>query len=203
MTGIIQQCPDSFVRIYDDIGLITNQLTRRDRVYDDSGAVFLSHLSRQPKEISKMTADLAREFDGASAATIETDFREFIDDLEADSYVVTGPTTDELLRKMPRFSYQMANPKTTPLTHFDKGHESLSDTTDLMAAHFRQHPRVFGFQMEVTSCCNERCQHCYLPHGRTMATMETSLALDILDQLGAMGTVGVTCLLYTSDAADE
>lgn len=192
LMSMLQQCNDSFIRIYDDIGLITNQLTKRDRVYDDSGVAFLSRLSRQPKPISKIVSDLVREFQGVSFSTLEADYREFVADLEADGFVVTGQTTTELARKTPRFSYGMANPKTTPLTCIDAGLEMLGDTTDLMASHFRQHPRIFGFQMEVTSRCNERCQHCYLPHGRTMATFDTLLALDILDQLGAIGTVGVT-----------
>ena len=201
MMSMLQQCCDSFVRIYDDIGLITNQLTKCDRAYDDSGLAFLSRISRQPTPISEIVVGLAREFQGVSASTLEEDFREFAADLEADGFVVTGRTTEELADKMPHFSYQMANPKTLPLTRIDAGHAPLNDTADVMAAHFRKHPRIFGFQMEVTSRCNERCRHCYLPHGRTMATLNTAMALDILDQLVPMGTVGVTvsggeCLLH-------
>ena len=40
---------DSFVRSFGDVGYITNQLTRRDRVYDVNGRVFLERLSRRPK----------------------------------------------------------------------------------------------------------------------------------------------------------
>jgi len=198
---MFQLCADSFVRIFGDIGLVTNQLTKRDRVYDDSGAVFLATLGRQPKQIADIVADLAGEFSDAPVATLETDFREFAADLEADGFVVTGRTPAELALNMPRFSYQMANPKTMPLTRIDISPTPLTSTAEFMAEHFRKNPRVFGFQMEVTARCNERCQHCYLPHERDMAEMETVLALDILDQLVPMGTVSVTisggeCLLH-------
>ncbi|MCX6998148.1 MAG: PqqD family peptide modification chaperone [Kiritimatiellaeota bacterium] len=192
---------DSFVRIFGTIGLITNQLTKRDRVYDDSGAMFLAKLSRQPKQIADIVADLAREFGDVPVATLEADFREFAADLETDGFVVSGRTPAELDREMPRFSYQMTNPKTMPLTRIDMSQTPLTSTAEFMAEHFRKIPRVFGLQMEVTARCNERCQHCYLPHDRNMAEMETSLALDILDQLVPMGTVSVTisggeCLLH-------
>ena len=41
---LIRLSKNSFTRIYDDgtLGYITNQLTRHDRTYTESGAVFLS-----------------------------------------------------------------------------------------------------------------------------------------------------------------
>jgi radical SAM protein with 4Fe4S-binding SPASM domain len=104
-------------------------------------------------------------------------------------------------RKDPVFTYGMENPKTAPLTPIDMSHPAFKDTTEILMPYFKEHPFIFNLQIEVTSRCNERCRHCYLPHHREMADMDTRLALDILDQAAEMKTLTCTlsggeCLLH-------
>lgn len=51
---------DSFVRSFGDIGYITNQRTKQDRIYDASGKIFLQQLSRKPKSTDDITDSLTR-----------------------------------------------------------------------------------------------------------------------------------------------
>ena len=48
---LIRQSKNTFIRIYDNgqLGYITNQLTRHDRTYSESGAYFLQQITRVPK----------------------------------------------------------------------------------------------------------------------------------------------------------
>jgi MoaA/NifB/PqqE/SkfB family radical SAM enzyme len=58
--------------------------------------------------------------------------------------------------------------------------------------YFRKHPKIFASQIDVTSHCNFTCRHCYYPPERHSVVLETALALDVLDQLSALGTLVVT-----------
>lgn len=191
---------DSFVRSFGDVGYITNQLTRQDRVYDVNGRAFLERLGRRPKPMEAIVGELAGVYPFATPEELERDFLEFADGLEREGYVVSGRTERDIAEKMPAFSYSMADGKTRPRTEYDFQHPARS-TTDFFQAFFRERPQIFSFQMELTSRCNERCRHCYLPGPRALHDLETPLVMDVMDQLAEMGTLGLTlsggeCLLH-------
>ena len=64
---------DTFIRIYDDIGYITNKSDFSDRVVDSSGAVFLKALSRIPKTLEELCKDIANNFINVSLADLVND----------------------------------------------------------------------------------------------------------------------------------
>ena len=132
-------------------------------------------------------------FVDVSQDVISQDFHEFINDLEEDAFVVTGYSADELDRKEPYFSYAVEKPKTIAINFMQTANDSvLTDTADFFNDYFRQNPTVFGMHIELTSKCNERCIHCYIPHENKTKEMDLSLTLNILDQLRDMNTVSVT-----------
>ncbi|MBQ3396344.1 MAG: radical SAM protein [Synergistaceae bacterium] len=191
---------DSFVRTFGDIGYITNQLTRQDRIFDINGKIFLQQLTRKPKNINVIIDDLMKIYTGADREEIAEDFAEFVNELEIESFIVSGMTEDEINARMPSFSYSMTDVKTAPRKNFYTSLDSRS-TTEFFEEYFRNAPQLFAFQFELTSRCNERCRHCYLPGTRNFHDMETNLVIDILDQLKDTGTVSVTfsggeCLLH-------
>lgn len=190
---LIRQCKDSFIRIIGDAGYITNQLTKHDRVYNDVGSVFLENIRREPKKVESIVKNLHQFFTGVSEETIRQDFIEFILDLEKDMFVVTGDSEEELDQKEPFFSYQMQNPKTMVFNFLQQDkHSILMDTEDFFSEKFRENPAIFSAEIELTSRCNERCVHCYIPHENKNKDIEKTLAFDVLDQLKEMGTLGVT-----------
>lgn len=192
---LIRQCKDTFIRRFSDIGYITNQLTKHDLNFNETGADFLDKISREPKRIDLIVRELLPLYQDISFEELETDFVEFIEDLEKIGFIVTGNSLDELNAKEPSFSYQMANPKTSlyDFTNPDKN-DVLTESADFFNEEFRKTPRIFGLQIEVSSRCNERCIHCYIPNKKKEngTDMELSLIKRVLDEAREMGTLQLT-----------
>ncbi|MDD7066261.1 MAG: radical SAM protein [Sodaliphilus sp.] len=193
---LIRQSKNSFIRIYDNgiLGYITNQLTRHDRTYIESGADFLSQITREPKDIESIVADLTKIYD-ADIETIRTDFMDLAQDLAYHKFVVVGETTDELDAQDLEFSYAMENPKTLAEDFTQITGENPDRTTqDYLMQHDIKKPRLACLQFELTSRCNERCIHCYIPNGKKNTGFD--LTFDrfkhILDQFAEMGGINVT-----------
>jgi len=190
---LIRQNSSTFIRQYGSNGYITSQLTKKDRVYNDSGAVFLSAISRQPTTVADIANHLISRYTGVSLNQLAVDLYEFLEDLENNKYVVTWDSEVTLSDKEPIFSYKLENPKTNVINFADPDYGSpLKDTPRFFYEKFKDSPAIFGAQLELTSCCNERCLHCYIPHEDKVSTVDTSLLLDVLDQLRDMGTLGLT-----------
>lgn len=161
----IRLCKDSFIRRFGNIGYITNQLTKHDRNYDEIGADFLDAISRVPKQIEKIVEELFVLYKDISREEIFNDFTEFIADLENEKFVVTGYSIEELNKKEPRFSYKLENPKIITDSFFkEEKNEIITDSSAFLYEYFQKNPQIFGLQIEVTSKCNERCIHCYIPN---------------------------------------
>jgi radical SAM protein with 4Fe4S-binding SPASM domain len=183
---------DTFIRIYDDVGYITNRSSFSDHVTDSSGAVFLKALSRQPREFGKMVAEIASAYKDADFSVVEKDAAEFYALLEKDGFIVSGQTSEELDRKDLRFSYSELLPKTIRDDFTPKEFRADNNTQDYLANHFKNTPHLTNFQIELTSRCNERCVHCYIPHENKISDIEPVLFYDTLDQLRDMGVLSLT-----------
>lgn len=192
---LLRQTKNTFIRRYGDIGYITNQLTKHDRNYNETGADFLDAISREPKEIDAIVRDLVKLYKDISFEEMKADFIEFVKDLEKDGYVVTGNTEGELDKKEPSFSYEMENPKTS-IYNFGspENKEILTDSSEFFYEEFHKNPRIFGMQIEVSSRCNERCIHCYIPNAKKDEgkDIELSLIARVMDEAKEMGTLSLT-----------
>jgi len=88
---------DTFIRIYDQIGYITNKSDFGDRVVSQSGAVFLAALSRKPQTLDELAKNIIKKFAGVDIETIKRDAREFYAMLAQDGFIVSGETAQEWL----------------------------------------------------------------------------------------------------------
>lgn len=110
----IKQAFDTFIRIYDEIGYITNKATFADRVCNKSGAVFLELLKREPQTLDAVIEAASQRFEGGTAEDIRKFATEFYGQLAEDKFIVMAESIEELEKKDAenRFSYKSLKPKT-------------------------------------------------------------------------------------------
>ena len=186
---------NSFIRRYEETGYINNQLTKLDRTYNDSGTEFLFQIKRYPRKDEDIIDDLKVIFYDAEDEELRNDFRDFVGSLEEDLFIVTGNTQEELDKKESvfRYSSKFVKAKFTTRSYLDPEKDiGAFDTQNYLADKFKKKPTMVDLQFEITSKCNERCLHCYLPPGRDQGNIDTALCLDTLDQLAEMNALSVT-----------
>jgi radical SAM protein with 4Fe4S-binding SPASM domain len=198
---MIRLSKNCFSRDYGPYVVLNNALNKSDRVFDLSGQAFMAEISRIPQQESLIIESLKKRFVGVTHEELKQDFNEFTQELVESGFLVQGDTQDELMQRDPCFSYSLENPHTTVDLAMHTENKNEPSTQDVLGAYFLQHPHIVAFHLDVTSFCNERCQHCYLPNERLLKHIDTKLALNVLDQLVSMKTYSVTlsggeCLLH-------
>jgi organic radical activating enzyme len=183
---------DTFIRRYDDCGYITNKSDFGDSVVDASGAVFLDALSRKPQTLDALCAKIAASFVSVEPAALRKDAREFYAMLEEDGFIVSGETAEELDAKDTRFSYAALEPKTVKKDFTPAIRRAKKSTQEFLDEHFKDNPRLTSLQIELSSRCNERCVHCYIPHENKVSDIEPALFYNTLDQCREMGLLSLT-----------
>lgn len=191
----LRQTKDTFIRRFGNIGYINNQLTKHDLNFNDTGADFIEQISRELKDIDMIVNELIPLYQDISFEELKADFIDFVGDLENQGFIVTGNSTEELDSKEPTFSYKLANPKTSlyDFTNPDKK-DILTDSSEFFYEEFHKTPQIFGLQIEVSSRCNERCIHCYIPNAKKDEGQDMKLEtiLRVMDEAKEMGTLQVT-----------
>lgn len=193
---LVRQCKNTFIRFIEEEGYITNQMTRHDRTYNETGADFLRAISRKSQDVEDIVNQLQKVYgNSVSHDELKQDFVAFIQDLDKHLFVVTGETPEELDAKDLNFSYSMENPKTL-IDDFTQVTEVpiKESTQDHMLDATQRKPRMNGLQFELTSRCNERCIHCYIPNGKKNAGKDMPLekVFSLIDEFAEMGGLHVT-----------
>jgi radical SAM protein with 4Fe4S-binding SPASM domain len=183
---------DTFIRIYDDCGYITNKSDFGDRIVDASGAVFLAALSREPQSLETLCSKISKTFVDVDTAVLTKDAREFYAAMEEDGFIVSGETAVELDTKDTQFSYSALEPKTIKKDFSPTIRRADKSTQDYLEEHFKNNPHLASLQIELTSKCNERCIHCYIPHENKHTDIDPVLFYDVLDQCREMGLLSLT-----------
>ena len=192
---LVRQSKNSFIRTTKRYGYITNQLTRHDRCYDEFGADILREINREPKDIKDIINHLLTIYEDIDYETIQTDLLEFIKSLEKDKFVVTGDCIDEVNQKDVDFTYEIDNPKTLTESFYQHTTEKVSSNTqDFFLEEVQGRPLISSLQFELSSRCNERCIHCYIPNAKKNHgfDMPTAKVKSLLDEFAAMGGIHVT-----------
>jgi radical SAM protein with 4Fe4S-binding SPASM domain len=183
---------DTYIRIYNDIGYITNNSGLSDRVVSQSGAVFLSVLSREPQSLDDLAEKINKNFIGTDVDIIKQDAKEFFDMLEQDDFLVSGETPDECDQKDTRFSYRTLELKAMKNNFTPVIIRAKEYTHKFLEEYFKDKPTLTNFQIELTSKCNERCVHCYIPHENKKSNIKPELFFNILEQCREMGVLSLT-----------
>lgn len=192
---LIRQSKNSFIRFYEHgtVGFITNQLNHISRYCYDSGADFLSKISRKPQEIENIISSLALLYD-VDKELLRQDFLDFIQELAKDELVVTGATVEQINLNDKDFCYSnIIDTETSNRLDEDVKEQADNKSKDVDSSQKKSNI-LKSLQLELTSCCNERCIHCYIPNSKKNfgKDMVFSCFKSIIDQFVAMGGIKVT-----------
>lgn len=180
---------ETFIRVYDDIGYIVNKGNFSDQVTDKIGAIFLKSLSRRAKSIDEIVREISNIFIDADITEIKSDVESFMKNLEYDGFIVSGETIQELDSKDTPFSYSNIN--NNAITN-EYELRSCVSSQKFLENYFKENPKLMSFQIEITSKCNERCIHCYIPHKNKDTDIDPELFYKILKQCKEMGVMDIT-----------
>jgi MoaA/NifB/PqqE/SkfB family radical SAM enzyme len=188
---------DTFIRIYrvgteNPFGYIVSRRDIGERITDDSGAVFLAVLSRKAKNLETLTDEIIRSFINVDRVVLQQDIIEFYKVLEDDGFIVSGQTPEELDRKDTRFSYSAIVQKTMQKDWTPLFGRAKMNTQEYLKQYFKDKPQLMSLHIELTSCCNERCVHCYIPHENKLHDIEPELFYSVLEQCSELGVLNLT-----------
>lgn len=192
---LIRQSKNTFIRCTKNYGYVIDQLTRQDRVYNETGALFLLQIDRMSKDVDDIINNLLGEFEDISFEELKADFMEFVGSLENARFVVTGNSEEELDGKDLEFTYNVSNPKTYIDDFTQETKEFVPENTqDFFLEEVQGRPLISGLQFELSSRCNERCIHCYIPNGKKNKgfDMPFEKVAKVLDEFADMGGIHVT-----------
>ena len=163
-----------------------------DKILSESGAVFFSVLEKEPQTIDELTKKISKQFIDVDIDTIKSDVIDFFYTLEQDGFIVSGETIQECYKKDIRFSYRNSEPEIIKKSFSSKTMHPNKSTQDFLEEYFNGKPQLISLHVEITSKCNERCIHCYIPHENKISHMDSDLFYDILKQCKDMKLLHLT-----------
>ena len=193
---IVRQTKNTFIRVYNDkIGYVVNQETKQDRSYNETGADFLKEINRQPQKIDDIISRLVKVYRGVDFNSLKLDFVEFIEELVDHKFLVIGNSEDELNLSDLGFSYSNETPKTNAYDFTQKTKSDIKENTqDFFFEEFQRKPYLTDLQFELTSRCNERCIHCYIPNEKKNLGVDLPIdkVFSVIDEFAEMGGLHVS-----------
>lgn len=192
---LVRQSKHSFIRSTERYGYVTNQLTQFDRVYNSTGADFLREISRDPKEVEEIIDHLLTIYGEVSRDELRSDFVEFISDLAKHRFVIMGDTIEEIEQQDLDFSYSHNNPKTVTSSYYQETDQKVSmSTQDYFLEEIQGKPQISTLQFELSSRCNERCVHCYIPNAKKDHGFDMPLpkVKSLIDEFAELGGINIT-----------
>lgn len=192
---LVRQSKNSFIRTTKRYGYITNQLTRMDRCYDEYGADWLKEITRNPKNVDTIIKKLMTLYKAVDEEILRRDFIEFLESLAKHNFIVIGESIEELDRKDLDFTYKIDNPKTLQGDFTQITAEKIkSNTQEIFFDVIKETTTILNLQFELSSRCNERCIHCYIPNYKKDdgTDLPTKKVKQLIDEYAEMGGLQVT-----------
>lgn len=149
----------------------------------ETGAVMLATLSKTPRHIDEIVADLLQIFKGVDCDTLKRDAIEFFQWFVDEGYLSSGET----------FETCQASENSTIPCQQEKGLLRTAVKVENRPKEIFNPSELFRYlHIELTSACNEQCVHCYIPHEGKHETIDPSLFYRILEEGQEMNLIHVT-----------
>lgn len=162
-----------------------------DKIVSQSGAAFLSVLGDKPQKLDCLAEKISMQFISVDIEIIKNDAREFYCQLELDGFIVSGQSLKECDKKDVSFSYKKVNPN-NERHDFSLNKDFRKSTQEFFDEYYKNEPQLTNLHIEITSKCNEKCVHCYIPHENKINSMDSNLFYNILEQCKRMNLLHLT-----------
>lgn len=179
---------DTFFRNYDDIGYIVNINNNSDMVVNGSGAVFLSLLSGKSQSLKELSNIALDKFVNVSLIELQNDMKDFYDRFYFEGFLIRGESEEEC-DNLEKISISNATIK-NQFNSYEM--QNNIGTQEFLEKYFAKNPHLLNFQIELTSKCNERCIHCYIPHEDKLYNIDDNLYYDTIKQLKDIGIISIS-----------
>lgn len=160
----------------------TNDSYIGDKIVSETGALFISVLTKEPQLIDQLVERMMLFFNDVDSRILIADTFEFYTILEQEGFIVSGETVQECNNKDTKFSYKTLDQQTIDTLYSEKKSLLEKSTQDFLDEYFGGQPQLSNLHIEITSICNERCIHCYIPHDFKISYMKPDLFYSILQQ---------------------
>lgn len=191
---LVLQSKDTFIRTTEKYGYILNQKTKLERMYNETGVDYLNILARKPIHVESIIREkILPLYSDATFEEIYDDFCNFIEDLRNNGFVFIGSNLDEVLYNEKVWYdnlYLIGNSSFSQHVNQD-----VNLSTQEMALDFaKENNYLMSLQFELTSRCNERCIHCYIPNKKKDNGIDLPFRLfkKAIDQFSEMGGLQVS-----------
>lgn len=178
--------PECYFRKYGEIGYLYNSLRFTDEVVDLQGAIFLEKLNYGYQDIDTIVNGLLQVFDGVSAEEIKTDATCFYNNLVSDEFLLVS---DKLEGSYEVHNYYGSIEKRMAKNYMKS--DARQSSYSFLEKYFNHNPFLISFHAELTSKCNERCVHCYIPHEDKNSEVSDELMFNVIRQCSEMGVLTI------------
>ena len=186
---------DILFRQYKEYGYITdnseygyqflnsNRKNPGENYVSESGAVMLAALGKTPRDIDEIITELMQIFQGVDFDTLKTDTIEFYQWLLDQGYLSCGDTYESCVDTNRAASIEDTEQKNgIAVVSADECEKNVINSNDfLRSIHF-----------DITSICNERCVHCYIPHKEKTRAIDSALFYRIIEDGRKQNIIHVT-----------
>ena len=194
---IVQKLPYILFRSYSSYGYLTDN---RNFGYDtashsckkvgelilsNTGKVFYANLKDVPEKLDDVVLRLCKLYSAAPAAVISRDAMEFYKELHSKGFIFMGDEHDYADFVSRYFSYD--NRKT-----FELNIPQLQASQTIYEETFRTKYSLSRVHVDISSRCNERCVHCYIPEKNKCTIMSEKVFDRILFQCRSMNVLNIT-----------
>lgn len=162
-----------------------------DKIVSETGAIFLSILSQKPQQMNEIVKKIMEQIPDVEYDILYSDVIEFYDKLDNEGFLVSGNSLVDCSRK-DKLEYEDRSSIQEKLDTIGVALNNPIETQDYFDNFFNGRPQLRSIHIEITSICNERCIHCYIPHHLKNHHMNIDLFNKIVDESKEMNLLNLT-----------
>lgn len=182
----VKQNDDTFIRSINGMGYVTNQKTGKALLVSDTGDDFLKELSRELQDVKDVVSRLSNLYGSSvSYGELYSDYIAFLRSLQKDGfiYVSIDPGDEDCSNLV------------DSINSYNEGIIANSDKNTIRSFLLGSKPSyLHTLHLELTSRCNERCIHCYIPNEikGSGTDFPKEKLLSLIDEFHQMGGLQIT-----------